>query len=255
MQLIDTHTHLYDISFEEDIDLVIERAQAHNVNKMLLPNCDAETMKSMLALHKRFPQKCLPMIGLHPCYVKENYLEELDTILKYRQEADYVAVGEIGLDYYWDKTFVQQQKEAFDIQMDWAIDMNLPIVIHTRDSLDDGISMVEEKQNGKLSGVFHCFGGDETQARRIIDCGFKLGIGGVLTFKNSTLKDWITSIPLENILLETDAPYLAPVPYRGKRNESAYVYHVAEFLAGLYNLSIDEVAEITTINAKKLFNI
>lgn len=255
MQIIDTHTHLYDDSFVEDIDDVISRAKDNNITQMLLPNCDASTMSAMLQLHNRYPQICLPMIGLHPCYVKADYKEMLDQILSQKDQAEFIAVGEIGLDYYWDKTFVEEQKEAFSIQIDWAKDMQLPIVIHTRDSLDDGIEMIAKHQNGQLEGVFHCFGGDVTQAKKIIDLGFKLGIGGVVTFKNSNLKDWLHTIDLNNIVLETDAPYLAPVPFRGKRNESAYIKHVAKYLSELYDTSVEEIADRTTKNAQQLFNL
>lgn len=255
MYLIDTHTHLYDASFDEDIDDVIQKAVDLGIDRMLLPNCDIETMDRMLKLHNKFPKHCLPMLGLHPCYIKEDYQSQLEAILTYKDQSDYVAIGEIGLDYYWDKTFVDQQKEAFNIQMDWALDMKLPIVIHTRDSLDEGIEMLQAKQNGSLKGVFHCFGGDEAQAQKIIDLGFKMGIGGVVTFKNSPLKDYLKNIPLEHIILETDAPYLAPVPFRGKRNESAYINNICEFLCTVYQQPKDEVARITTQNAIELFNL
>jgi len=254
MILIDTHTHLYDDSFTEDLDQVIEKARQVGVQKMLMPNCDWETFPKMMEVYQRYPTECWPMLGLHPCYVKENFEAELQALYAQKDAAPYIAIGEIGLDYYWDKTFIQEQKEAFKMQIQWAKEMHLPIVIHTRDSLDDGIQVVHDSLDNQLKGVFHCFSGDKAQAMKIIEMGFKLGIGGVLTFKNSSLKDWLKDIDIQHIVIETDAPYLAPVPYRGKRNESAYVAHVAEFLATIYQRSAEEVAEITTQNAQELFN-
>lgn len=252
---IDTHTHLYDEQFSEDIEQVIQTAIDKGVDKFLLPNCDSNTLSSMLNLSKRFPLHCFPMIGLHPVYVKEDYLEELAIIEKALLDNKCIAIGEIGLDYYWDKTFIKEQKDAFKTQIHWAKETKLPISIHTRDSIDDGIDMITSLQDGNLQGVFHCFSGDLDQAKRIIDVGFKMGIGGVLTFKNSELKNFIKAIPLENIILETDAPYLAPVPYRGKRNESSYIPIIAEHLANCYEKDIQEIASATSQNAIDLFQL
>ncbi len=249
----DTHTHLYDERFLDDSDAMILRSLDAGVTKMFLPNCDSETIAPMMQLAARWPQHCFPMMGIHPCYIKENYLQELAIAESWLQREKFAAVGEIGLDYYWDKTFVAQQKEAFNIQMGWALQYDLPIVIHTRDSMTDGIAMVAARQNGKLRGIFHCFGGSAEEARQIIDLGFYLGIGGVVTYKNSTLPGVLKDIPLEHIVLETDAPYLTPVPYRGKRNESAYIPLIGTTIATIKNCSVEEVADITTGNATRLF--
>lgn len=253
MIFTDTHTHIYDGQFSDDEAEVIQRAVEDGVTKMYMPNCDSTTIAPMMHMAERYPEHCLPMMGLHPCYVKENYKEELAIAEQQLAENKFTAVGEIGLDYYWDKTYVTQQKEAFEQQIDWALQYNLPIVIHTRESLQDGIDIVRKKQNGNLTGIFHCFSGGEEEARQIIDIGFKLGIGGVVTFKNSKLPEILKSVDLSHIVLETDAPYLAPTPYRGKRNESSYIPLIAEKLAEIKQVSIEEVAEITTANAAALF--
>lgn len=253
MIFTDTHTHIYDGQFADDEADVIQRAIEEGVTKMYMPNCDSTTIDPMMQMAERYPEHCLPMMGLHPCYVKENYKEELDIVEQQLKENKFTAVGEIGLDYYWDKTFVTQQKEAFEQQIDWALQYNLPIVIHTRESLQDGIDIVRSKQNGKLTGIFHCFGGTEDEAKQIIDIGFQLGIGGVVTFKNSNLSESLKNVDLSHIVLETDAPYLAPTPYRGKRNECSYIPLIAEKLAEIKSVSIEEVARITTANAAELF--
>ena len=253
MQFIDTHTHLYDEQFLEDIDSFVTDAQAAGVYKMYLPNCDSTTIEPMMTIVRKHPQVLLPMMGIHPCYVKENYKDELAIVEKWLGNYDFAAIGEIGLDYYWDQTFVPQQKDAFNIQMQWAKEKDLPIIIHTRDSIDDGISIVKAQQNGRLKGIFHCFGGTLEQAKAIIDLGFHLGIGGVVTFKNSNLGDVLKQIPLEYIVLETDAPYLAPMPFRGKRNESKYIPLIAEKLVSIYQSALEEVARITTNNANKIY--
>lgn len=253
MFFIDTHTHLYDESFIEDIDTVISNSINAGVKKMLLPNCDIHTVNPMLDLSKKYPENLYPMLGLHPCYIKEDYKLQLSKILEFESLSDYVAVGEIGLDYYWDQTFIQEQKDAFSIQINWAKEKNLPIVIHTRDSIDDGIDIVLSHQNGNLNGVFHCFSGDVEQAKKIADLGFYMGIGGVVTFKKSNLRDILRSVPLDKIILETDSPYLAPVPYRGKRNESSYIPYIAEELSKIYELPIQKIAEVTSQNAMNLF--
>lgn len=253
MKFIDTHTHLYDEAFYENIGQFVAEAQAAGVQEMYLPNCDSTTIPAMMDIVALHPEALKPMMGIHPCYIKENYKEELAIAEKWLHEYDFAAVGEIGLDYYWDKTFVAEQKEAFNIQMQWAKAKDLPIIIHTRDSIDDGIAMVKAQQNGDLKGIFHCFGGTIDQAKAIIDLGFHLGIGGVVTFKNSQLDQVLAAIPLEHIVLETDAPYLAPVPYRGKRNESKYIPYIAEKLVTIYQSTLEEVARITTANAKNIY--
>jgi len=252
-QFIDTHTHLYNEQFDADRPEIIEKAIAAGVNKMYLPNCDHTTIEPMMAMVEKWPQHCFPMMGVHPCYIKENYKEELKIAEAWLQKATFSAIGEIGLDYYWDKTFIAEQKEAFNLQMDWALQLNLPIVIHTRDSLQDGIDMVRNKQNGNLKGIFHCFGGTLEEAKQIIDFGFYLGIGGVSTFKKSILPEILHEIPLQHIVLETDAPYLAPVPYRGKRNESSYIPLIGTKIAEIKQCSVAEVAETTTLNAELIF--
>lgn len=249
----DTHTHLYDEQFDRDREEIIQKSIAAGVSKMYLPNCDHTTIGPMMDMVQQWPEHCFPMMGLHPCYVKEDYRKELDTVYSWLEKEKFAAVGEIGLDYHWDTTFVSQQKEAFNIQMDWALQYNLPIVIHTRESMQDGIDMVRQKQHGSLTGIFHCFGGTVAEAQQIIDLGFYLGIGGVATFKKSTLPEVLQAVPMEYIVLETDAPYLAPVPYRGKRNESSYIPLIADKIAEIKRCSLTEVAEITTKNAANLF--
>jgi TatD DNase family protein len=253
MQLIDTHCHLYGETFTADIAQVIERAETEGVERFYLPAIDSETHQSMLDLETRFPGKCIAMMGLHPCSVKENYKEELAIIKEWLEKRPFPAIGEIGIDYYWDRSFDAQQVEAFHTQIEWALHYSLPIVIHSRESMDDCIRIVKEHQNGQLGGIFHCFTGTAEQARQVIDAGFYLGIGGVLTYKKSTLPEALQDIPLENMVLETDAPYLPPVPFRGKRNESSYLKYVVEKLAEIKGVSREVVAEITTANAQKIF--
>jgi TatD DNase family protein len=253
LSFIDTHTHLYDEQFDQDREQMVQRAIEAGVGKMYLPNCDSETIAPMMHMVDQWPEHCFPMMGVHPCYIKENYKLELEIAESWLQKGKFSAIGEIGLDYYWDKTFVAEQKEAFNLQMDWALSLQLPIVIHTRESIQDGIDMVRAKQNGNLQGIFHCFGGNGEEAKQIIDLGFYLGIGGVATFKKSSLPDVLKDISLEHIVLETDAPYLAPVPYRGKRNESSYIPIIGTKIAEIKNCSVDEVAAITNRNAERIF--
>lgn len=253
MNFIDTHTHLYDKQFDKDIDAAIQTAIDAGVNKMYMPNCSSETIEGMMQLSEQYPERCYPMMGLHPCYVKETYKEELTLVEDWLHKYRFAAVGEIGLDYYWDLTYKEQQIEAFKVQIDLALHHELPIVIHSRESLQDCIDVVREKQNGSLTGVFHCFGGTLEEARQIEDLGFFMGIGGVLTFKNSKLSEVLTDVDLKHIVLETDAPYLAPTPHRGKRNESSYIPLIAEKLAEIKDTDITEIANITTANASKLF--
>lgn len=251
--MIETHAHLYDEQFREDLDAIILRAKEKGIQRAYLPNCDSETILPMMEVSKQYPDFCFPMMGLHPCYVKENYEEELSNAKQWFEKADFAAVGEIGLDYHWDLSFVKQQKAAFNTQIDWALDLNLPIVIHSRSSTQDCIEIVKSKQNGKLKGVFHCFGDDLETAKQVIDLGFVMGIGGVITFKNSGLASVVEALDLEHIVLETDAPYLAPVPFRGKRNESSYLHEIAMKIAEVKKVSLNEVIEKTTENALRIF--
>jgi TatD DNase family protein len=253
--MIDTHCHLYSEEFTEDIDAVVQRAQKEGVQKFYLPAIDSNSIDAMLALEDRFPEKCIAMMGLHPCYVKENYLDELAIVSTWLDRRKFAAVGEIGLDYYWDNTFVQQQQEAFRVQIEWAIQYNLPIVIHTRNAMQDTISLVKEYSGKGLHGIFHCFGGSYETAQEIIKAGFYLGIGGVLTYKKAGLAEVLEKIDLQHLVLETDAPYLTPVPFRGKRNESSYLTYITAKLAAIKNVSIEEVAAITTANAQKIFGL
>ena len=253
MKLIDTHCHLYLPEFAEDIDATIQRAINNGVEKFYLPAVDSETLTAMFSLEKKFPGKCISMAGLHPCSVKENFINELKIIEDLLQQRKFVAIGEIGLDFYWDKSFEQQQYESFNKQIEWALQYDLPIVIHSRESMQQSINVVKSHQRGKLRGIFHCFSGTLESAKQIIDLGFYLGIGGVITYKKSGLTELLKDINVENIVLETDAPYLTPVPFRGKRNESSYLIHIAQKIAEIKNITPEEVAEITTANAQKIF--
>jgi TatD DNase family protein len=252
MEIIDTHTHLYLEDFQPDIDQVLERARAEGVTRFYLPNVDSSSIDELLKLEEKYPE-CIAMMGLHPCYVKENVADELNLVEEWLRKRAFAAVGEIGLDYYWDKTFVAQQKDAFCKQIKWALELNLPIVIHSRDSMQDCIDIVKEHQNGSLRGIFHCFGGSIGEAKQIMDLGFLMGIGGVVTYKKSGLAEVLKSIPLEYLVVETDAPYLTPVPFRGKRNEPSYLKYVVAKMAEAMNISVEEIAKQTTVNAQKLF--
>lgn len=251
--MIDTHTHLYDEQFDNDRDEMIQRAIRSGIDKMYLPNCDSTTIESMLEVEKNFPENCFAMMGLHPCYVKEHVADELRIVREWLDRRSFCAVGEIGLDYYWDKTFINEQKQAFRTQIEWALEFNIPIVIHTREATKDTIDIVKEYTPKGVRGVFHCFSGSYETALQIIDCGFYLGIGGVLTYKNAGLQEVVQKIDLKHLVLETDAPYLTPAPHRGKRNESSYTNLVAQKLAELKSVALQEVRSKTTENAMKLF--
>ena len=255
MVLIDTHCHLYSEEFLSDIDNVIERATNEGVQKFYLPGIDSTSIDAMLHLEERFKNKCFAMMGLHPCYVKENYKQELDIVQQWLAKRKFAAVGEIGLDFYWDKTFATEQYEAFRIQMEWAIAYNNPIVIHTRNAMQETINLVKEYVPKGIRGIFHCFSGSYESAQEIINAGFYLGIGGVLTYKNAGLAEVLQKIDLKHLVLETDAPYLTPVPFRGKRNESSYLKYVVTKLAEAKGVPVEEVAAITTANAEKIFGI
>lgn len=251
--LIDTHTHLYVEQFKDDRVETIERALAAGVKRFYLPNIDSEHIDDLLALEAAYPAHCFAMMGLHPCSVKENYEAELATVKEWLDKRPFCAVGEIGIDLYWDKSFFEQQKDAFRRQIQWAKDLDIPIVIHSRESTWEVIAILQEMQDEKLRGIFHCFGGSVEEANAITELGFHLGIGGVLTFKKAKLDETLKQIDLKHIVLETDSPYLAPKPYRGKRNESAYVRIIAEKLAAVKELSLEEISEVTTQNALKIF--
>jgi TatD DNase family protein len=253
--LIDTHCHLYLDEFKDDVEEVIKRAEAEGVIKFYLPAIDSREIENMLLLEERFRGKCIAMMGLHPCSVKENYQDELAIVKEWLAKRKFAAVGEIGLDFYWDKTFSKQQYEAFRMQIEWSLQYDLPIVIHTREAMQETIDVVKEFGARGVKGVFHCFGGSYQHAKEILDAGFYLGIGGVVTYKKSGLAEVLDKIDLKHIVLETDSPYLTPVPFRGKRNESSYLKCVVEKLAIIKNVSMKEVATITTANAQKIFGL
>ncbi len=255
MHLVDTHTHLYSNSFKDDIEAVMDRGIAAGISKFYLPAIDAEHTDAMLALEAKYPGRCFAMMGLHPCSVNENYKTELDAVEHWLAQRKFAAVGEIGLDFYWDKTFVQQQYDAFNLQMEWALQYQRPVVIHTRNAMPETIDAVAPFAARGLKGIFHCFGDTEVFAKKIIEMGFYLGIGGVVTYKKSGLADTLQHISLEHIVLETDAPYLTPVPHRGKRNESSYLKYIADAVATIKNLPIEEVAAVTSANAEKIFGV
>lgn len=251
--LVDTHTHLYLDRFKNDVTQVINRAKDEGIKKFFLPNIDSSSIEDMLKLEDLYPGEIHAMMGLHPCSVKENYKQELEQVKKWLDKRAFCAVGEIGLDLYWDKTFFEQQKEAFKQQIEWAIELDIPIVIHSRESTWEVIEILKACRHDKLRGIFHCFGGSVEEADEIIAQGFYLGIGGVLTFKKSGLDETMRSVDIKHVVLETDSPFLAPTPYRGKRNESAYVRIIAEKLAQIKGVSVDEVARITSKNALDVF--
>ncbi len=252
--MIDTHTHLYAEEFDEDRKEAIQRALDKGITKFYLPAIDSESHEKMLQLESEYPGQIHSMMGLHPCYVKpESWEKELEIVKNYLDQRNFPAIGEIGIDLYWDKTTLDIQVKAFEQQIDWAIEMDLPIVIHTRESFDETFEVLERKKHPKLRGIFHCFSGDLEQAKHAIDLNFILGIGGVVTFKNGKIDQFLNGIPLDKIVLETDSPYLAPVPHRGKRNESSYLDLVAGKLVDIYGKDFSEIDRITTENAMKIF--
>ena len=253
---IDTHAHLFSNQFDIDLDEVVNRSLAADVAKVLLPNIDLDSVGRMFSICDQYPDFFAPMVGLHPCSVDANYKNVLDDLLPFLSDPRVIAVGEMGTDLYWDQSLINEQIEAFKIQCEWAKERKLPIVIHCRDSMDLTIELVRGLQNGHLRGVFHCFGGTLNQAKEIIDLGFMLGIGGVVTFKKSIeLREVLSQVPISSLLLETDSPYLAPHPYRGKRNESSYIPLISEIIAIAKEVDISDVSNATTNNAKRLFNI
>ena len=255
MFYIDSHTHLFSSQFDNDRHQVVQKAIEQGVEKMLLPNINSKTLEAMHQLCQDFPQHCFPMIGLHPCDVKNDYEEELKIIKSHLDKGKYVAIGEIGIDLYWDKGTLDIQKKAFRQQLKWAKEYDLPVAIHIRNSFDTIFEVLKEVNDQNLRGVFHCFTGSKEQGQKAIEMGFMLGIGGVVTFKNSGLDKVLKELPLEKLLLETDSPYLAPTPYRGQRNESSFITIVAQKLAEIYEVNLEEVAIKTTHNAKTLFNL
>lgn len=253
---IDTHAHVYSEQFNEDLDQSILRAKEKGVEKIFLPNIDLDSINGLLKLCSDYPETFYPMMGLHPCSVEENYKEVLEKIKNNTSWNEMIAVGEIGIDLYWDKSTLNIQVEAFKEQIRWAKELGLPIVIHARDSFEEIFSVIDEMNDEKLTGVFHCFTGGNKEAEKILSYGgFKMGIGGVVSFKNTHLRETLKGIDLSNIILETDSPYLAPTPYRGKRNEPSYIHEISLVLCDIYGLSQDEIAQKTTENALHLFQL
>ena len=255
MIITDTHTHLYSEAFEKDQDEMMSRALKAGVSRFFVPAIDSTYTAAMYALERKYPEHVFLMMGLHPTHVKEDYKEELTHVKTALAQRKFVAVGEIGIDLYWDKSTLKQQQEAFRTQIQWAKRYKLPIVIHCRDAFDEIFEILEEEKSEDLFGIFHCFTGTLEQAHRAISYNMKLGIGGVVTFKNGKIDQFLAQIDLKHIVLETDAPYLAPVPYRGKRNESAYILEVLEKLSLIYGKSKAQIARITTANSKDIFKI
>ena len=255
MQFIDTHSHLYLPEFDKNRDEVINRAIREGINKICLPNIDTRSVKPMMDLVNKYPDFCFPMIGLHPTSVRKNYRDVLKKVQEYLLKENFIAIGEIGIDLYWDNTCKEEQKKAFREQITLAIDNHLPVVIHIRESFDEVFQILDDFKPDYPKGIFHSFTGNLYQANRAIAMGFKLGIGGIVTFKNSGLDKVVKDIDPKHIVLETDSPYLAPVPKRGKRNESSYLVFTAQKIAELHNITIEKIAEITTQNAIKIFNL
>jgi len=255
MQFIDTHAHIYLPEFDNDREEMIGRALESGVNKILLPNIDVGSAGQLLSLSSGYPGICYPMMGLHPTSVKDDYLEQLAQVEEWLRQDGFVAVGEIGIDLYWDKTYINEQVEAFRRQVSLALELELPVVIHSRESFDEIFEVMGEFEDKGLKGVFHSFTGDLSQAEKALGMGFYLGIGGIVTFKNSGLDRVIASIGIDRLLLETDSPYLAPSPHRGKRNESSFIINSARRISDLTGKTLEEVASVTTSNAKELFNI
>jgi len=253
--MVDTHAHLYDEQFDSDRDAVIARAVECGVERILLPNIDVPTVQPMLEACRQFPSRCFPMLGLHPTSVDENFERHLEIIESFLTHTEIVAIGETGIDLYWDKQYIGQQLEAFHIQIGWAKKYRLPLSIHCRKSYNEIISVLKKEQDGTLTGVFHCFPGNLRQAEEVTALGFMLGIGGVVTYKNAEMAIVVQHTGIEHILTETDAPYLPPVPFRGKRNESAYIFNIVQKIAELKSMSVSEVAEATNANAERVFQL
>lgn len=256
MNFIDTHSHLYAQEFNTDRSSLISDAINNGIQKIFLPNIDAESIAALFRLSEEYPEHCFPLMGVHPCSVTNKYTDELKTAEHWLGKKKFYGIGETGIDLYWDKTYYNQQCDALETQIKWAIEMELPIILHTRDSFYETFKIIEKHNCEKLTGIFHCFTGSAEEAEKVVSLGgFKMGIGGVLTFKNSTLASVIKNIDLRHIVLETDSPYLAPVPFRGKRNDPAYLIKTAEKLAEIKNIPLIEVAETTTANATQIFKL
>ena len=255
MKLIDTHTHIYLEAFDSDQKEVMDRAIASGVEHFFIPSINSNYVERMYTLEKNYPDKIHLMAGLHPCYVKENMKDELDKVLFQLEERSFCAIGEIGIDLFWDKTFLKFQQEAFSQQIEWAKNFGLPIVIHCRDAFDEVFEVLDQQKSPELNGIFHCFTGDLKQAKRAIDLNLKLGIGGVITYKNGKIDKFLNELPLKSIVLETDSPYLSPKPYRGKRNESSHLTLILNKVAECYRIPVNKVAAITTQNAADIFKI
>ncbi len=253
--LIDTHSHIYSDDFSSDLDEVVQNAYNNGVKKIILPNIDSGSIKRLIDLSNSYPHICYPLMGLHPTSVDADYKEELQAMEYWLDKQKIYGIGEIGIDLHWETEFINEQKEAFRHQIKLAKTNSLPVVIHVRNSFNEVYSIIKEEQDGSLEGVFHCFTGNTEEAKKIIDQGFLLGIGGVLTFKNSNLGEILQNVDLKHLVLETDSPYLAPVPKRGRRNESSFLVYIAQKLAEVYHVPVEEVAEITTANARNLFRI
>jgi len=253
--ITDTHTHLYSSQFKEDQAAMIQRAKDAGVSRFFIPAIDSSYTESMIKLEKNFPKDVFLMMGLHPTSVKENYLEELAHVKEWIDKKKFFALGEIGIDLYWDRSFLAQQQEAFRTQIKWAKEKNLPIVIHCRDAFDEIFEILEQEKGDSLRGIFHCFTGTKEQAEKAINYNMKLGIGGVATFKNGKIDRFLNEINLKHIVLETDAPYLAPTPFRGKRNESAYITNIIDKLVEIYKVPFEEIVATTTQNSKAVFGI
>ncbi|MES2647138.1 MAG: TatD family hydrolase [Bacteroidota bacterium] len=251
--MIDTHTHIYGKRFDADRQTMMQRAFDKGIRKFYLPGIDSEVIDRMLEMEHLYPDNCFAMMGLHPCSVNEKYKKELAIVEDWLAVRKFPAIGEIGLDFYWDKTYTSEQFEAFHFQIDLALKYQLPIVIHTRDAMPETIAVVKQYAGKNLRGIFHCFSGTFEQAMEIIEAGFYLGIGGVVTYKNGGLAEVVERIPLEHLVLETDAPYLTPVPFRGKRNESSYLIYIAEKLADIYKLPLSDIVNTTSLNAEHIF--
>lgn len=253
--MIDTHCHLYLKEFDLDVDQVLSRAIGTGVKKFYLPAIDSNCHKMMTNLEEKYPSQCFAMIGLHPCSVKENFEEEISAIKNLLTQRKYAGIGETGLDFFWDKTFLIQQYEALEMQIELALAYKLPLILHTRNATAEAIEVISKYTGKGLTGIFHCFGGTVNEANQIIDAGFYLGIGGVITYKNAGLAEVLENVDMRYIVLETDAPYLAPVPFRGKRNESSYLKFIVEKLAAVKNITTEEVEKITTTNAENIFGV
>ena len=253
--MIDTHCHLYSEEFDTDLEEVLKRAVSEGVKKFFLPAIDRSHTSGMNKLEEKYQDICIAMAGLHPCSVKADYLDEIAHVKHLLSQRKFAGIGETGLDFYWDKTFIKEQYHALEIQISLALQYDLPLILHTRNATQETIDVVKKHKGSGLTGIFHCFGGSLAEARQIIDAGFFLGIGGVITYKNSGLAEVLKDVNMDRIVLETDAPYLAPVPFRGKRNESSYLKYIADKLAAVKNVSTEEVEKITDANAKKIFRL